>query len=301
MGAPAETPNPTALAKSILRNEADTELILEDELVWRLFPEEMERLKKEFEKRAQEKGGEPPAFIIAPTYMKLYWLAMCLKKLKKFEYARKILNRAREYVKKEVEHQRRQKWQIKIIQQRALCTYKDTYLSPDARLDNALDILKELQDLQPVPDQETLGLKGGIYKRKWEADGNKQFLEMSLSYYYQGYKKGIADDYGYTSINAAYVLDLLANIVLEEAEVTGGPYTSATKCIRLARKIRGEIKRELDTLSKADPGLLDEWWFLTTLAEACFGRQDADCSTGAIQPYRGRGCLRLEGDDRAAG
>lgn len=250
MSAPAQTYNPTTLARLILRNQS-TEMVLTDNLVKQMFAAEIEEL-----------DGENPA-----AFMKLYWLAMCLKKVKQFAYARKILFRAQRLA---IEENVRQEWLIKIIQQRALCTYKDAYLSPDQRLDSALAVLKELSPLQPVPDQETLGLKGGIFKRKWEADGNKQHLEVSLSYYRQGYEQGMGD--GYTAINAAYVLDLLANLELEEAAAAGSLHARAKERIGEALEIRQAVKLALDELFKERPEYAEEWWFLSTRAEASFGR-----------------------------
>jgi hypothetical protein len=61
-------------------------------------------------------------------------------------------------------------------------------------------------------DQETLGLAGAIYKRLWELSAQERHLATSLAYYYRGYEQGVESDYGYTAINAAFVLDLLADI-----------------------------------------------------------------------------------------
>ncbi|MHC4623107.1 MAG: hypothetical protein ACYS4W_04320, partial [Planctomycetota bacterium] len=38
----------------------------------------------------------------------------------------------------------------------------------DSRLDLALEILQECENLGETEDQETLGLAGAIFKRKWE-------------------------------------------------------------------------------------------------------------------------------------
>jgi predicted acylesterase/phospholipase RssA len=255
MSTPANQYNPTTLARRILRNESP-EMVLEDNLVREIFAAELEGLDAE----------ESPA-----TFMKLFWLAMCLKTVKQFEYARKILFRAQRLA---VEENAAQEWLIKIIQQRSLCTYKDAYLPPDERLNTALAVLKELRPLQPVPDQETLGLKGGIYKRKWEADGNKQHLEVSLSYYRQSYELGMGNGYG--AINAAYVLDLLANLELEEATETGSQYLRAEERIEEAQAIRRAVKAALDKMVEESPEYAGEWWFLSTRAEADFGREEFD-------------------------
>lgn len=248
--------DPVALAKRILRNEVAEE-VLPDSLASRMFTEEPEVMRW---RESKEKDS-------LPVYKKLYWLAMCLKKVKQFGYARKILNRAQS---KDVP----QKAKIKIMQQRALCTYKDTYLPASERLDAALSVLSELKQIQPQADEETLGLYGGIYKRKWEMDGTKQHLERALAYYQQGFSQGIADSFGYTSINAAFILDLLANAELEAAFESGTDSQAARDKMAEAKKIRGEIKGTLQHLLAHKSTLGEDWWFLTTLAEACFGREE---------------------------
>jgi hypothetical protein len=70
------------------------------------------------------------------------------------------------------------KLRIKVAQQRALCTYKDPDLLSDERLDTALQILKEGDDLGRTTDRESLGLAGAIYKRKWELTGQERDLEQ---------------------------------------------------------------------------------------------------------------------------
>jgi len=97
-----------------------------------------------------------------------------------------------------------------IGQQLALCTYKDPDLPVDGRLNEARRILEEIGDLDTTTNQETLGLTGAVYKRLWEVSARKEYLERSLTFYQRGYEQGIASDQGYTGINAAFVLDLLA-------------------------------------------------------------------------------------------
>jgi hypothetical protein len=66
-----------------------------------------------------------------------------------------------------------------LAQQHALCTYKN----PDAplidRLDDALSILEEEINLRTTIDQESLGIAGAIFKRKWQADGDKEHLDQT--------------------------------------------------------------------------------------------------------------------------
>jgi hypothetical protein len=133
-----------------------------------------------------------------------------LKAEKAFGYARKLLQQA--CLRPELgQDQKLRTWRI---QQQALCTYKDVDLSPEDKFDRALAILNRLGDVRTTTDQETLGLVGAIHKYKWEVYGQKQDLEHSLAFYLRGYRLGVAPDYGYSAINAAFVLDLLASLDL---------------------------------------------------------------------------------------
>jgi predicted acylesterase/phospholipase RssA len=192
-----------------------------------------------------------------------------LKGEKAFDYARRILARARSDPKLK----NRAELAKKLAQQHALCTYKDPNLSAEIRFDDALEILWEVEELSTTRDQETLGIAGAIYKYKWEAYGQKQYLESALAYYFRGYQEGSEHDYGYTGINAAYVLDLLANIESTEAKKTG----IASKAVRSrrqeARGIREDlVSKLLHILEDTENQWLEKkWWFLVTVAESYLG------------------------------
>lgn len=152
-------------------------------------------------------------------------------------------------------------------QQQALCTYKDPDLPADARLDRALAILDRADPMETTASQETLGIAGAIHKAKWGLDGQRGHLEDSLAYYRRGYQQGVARDHGYTALNVAYVLDLLAG---------GGAHAAAEQRVSLraeASRIREEIVVALRGLLEQPQNewLRSQWWFLVTLAEACFG------------------------------
>ena len=168
---------------------------------------------------------------------------------------------------------------LEVYQQSALCTYKDPDLQADARLDRALEILRQSsEDINTTTDQETLGIIGSIYKRKWELDNQKQQLERSLNYYQRGYAEGPAHDQGYTGINAAYVLDLLAHQEEEEAKNAKVVSDIAAGRRKEARKIRAEIIKQVAPLVD-NPGtdwLHGKWWFYSTVAEAYFGMGEYD-------------------------
>ena len=136
------------------------------------------------------------------------------------------------------------------------------------KFDSALEILKSLDNLDLkskdcTKDQETLGQVGAIFKRKWELTSQTAYLETSMAYYAHGYAQGVSKDYGYTGINTAFVLDLLAGMEANEAD--------ALAKADHARKIREDIVAVV-------PGLVDpkEWWYPVTIAEAYFGLRRYD-------------------------
>ncbi len=188
-----------------------------------------------------------------------------LKEEKDFTYARRILARAA----KDERIFEDKKLRLAIHQELALCTYKDADLPADERLDRALAVLREVEDTSETKNQETLGLTGAIYKRKWEIDNQKSQLERSLLYYLRGYREGVAQDRGYTGINAAFVLDLLAHEEEEEAKKANLKSEMATGRRAEARAIREEIVKQVEPL--ADQPENNAWWFYSTLAEAHFG------------------------------
>jgi predicted acylesterase/phospholipase RssA len=199
-----------------------------------------------------------------------------LKKERAFGLARKILDRYA--VKPEVKQHPDLKLRLKFAQKRSLCTYKDPDLSVDDRLDRALGILEEVDPLEVSKDQETLGQAGAIYKRKWELNGSAAHLETSLAYYLRGFNEGVVKDFGYTAINAAFVLELLAETA-ESGALSAAASSELAKARRQqAKTIREDIVKVLPELPKqADKTWLNnEWWFLVTLGEACFGLEDYD-------------------------
>ena len=135
------------------------------------------------------------------TPAKMLQLAKRAIEDQQFGLGRRLLRRAREA---EIPPAQRT-W---ARQQHAFCTYKDPDVPVSARLRKALQILEDGDDLDSTVDQETLGIAGAIYKRKWEATTRISDLEQALEYYQRGSQQGVGDD-GYTAINAAFVLDLL--------------------------------------------------------------------------------------------
>ena len=161
-----------------------------------------------------------------------------------------------------------------IAQKRALSTYKDTNLNREKALDLGLEILGEEFDLAKTRNQETLGIAGAIFKRKWETAGIKVDLEQSLVYYNRGFNVGIEGDDGYTAINAAYILDLLAYLEQKQAAKLGGSSSVASKRRQDAEKIREKIIKHLSVSIKSlenETPDINNYWPIATLAEAYFG------------------------------
>jgi len=219
------------------------------------------------ERRAQEITGD-----VAASPAEVLDLEKVLRGGRRFGLARKILER----IKDHADVVRDPKLRLKVAQKLALCTYKDADLPADQKLDDAERVLQAADDLKTTTDQETLGLAGAIHKRKWEQTAQERYLETSLAYYYRGYEQGVAKDYGYTSINAAFVLDVLAD--LENVESQPAPLAAATGTQRraLAKRVRMDIVEALPDLTNqpSNGWLKDTWWFLVTLGEAYFGLGD---------------------------
>ena len=236
----------------------------------------------------------------APEVAARIKLAVAMKGEMAFGHARKLLAEARELLQ--------QRWspdlrnlEAKARQQHGLCTYKDVDLPPGDRLDEALRILDGtdplavpgVEGLRTTVDPETLGIAGAVHKAKWKYDAQRAHLERSLYYYDRGYREGrvgdragIAADDGYTAINAAFILDLLAFL---EADDLGPDDRSIAERRAQARIIREQI---LATL----PGVADEetraqWWYAATLAEAEFGLGRFEETADELLAFLGDGPL----------
>jgi len=217
-------------------------------------------------------GGSAPAAAFA--------LVKKLKRHNLFDFSCRILALARKKPTNDPDLRRL------LAQQHALCTYKN----PDAplveRLEDALRLLEEEEDLGKTKNQETLGIAGAIFKRRWQADGRKENLETSFEYYRRGFDEGANNDAGYTGVNAACVLDLLADIETRQAVRTGGNASQARDRKPQANAIRREVIKALLAMrekeQKQDPPPKPEdrfdvnWWYVATLAEAYFGLEEFD-------------------------
>ena len=161
-----------------------------------------------------------------------------------------------------------------IAQQLALCTYKDQDLHVDIKFDSAMSILQKSVDLADTEDPETLGIVGAIHKYKWDALGQKQDLETALAYYRRGHEADVKQGYpclGYPGINAAYVPDRLASTEESEARRRGYLAPDAQRDRDSVHEIRLDLVGKLVPLSAVNGTLLQDWWYLVTVAEGYFG------------------------------
>jgi predicted acylesterase/phospholipase RssA len=194
-------------------------------------------------------------------------LVKSLQKESRFDLARGLLVKIRETGEADPWFRRQQ----------AVCTYKDEDLPLARRLDQALEVLRDGEDLRTTTSQEALGIAGAIFKRKWEVDTQKGHLERALVYYRRGYEQGIAGptadgelDEGYTAINTAFLLDLLADVEIREAASAGAASDAAADSRRReARRIREDIVQTLGTYLEDRKRW--NWWNVATMGEACLG------------------------------
>lgn len=195
-------------------------------------------------------------------------LAEKLKKEKQFSFARRVLGRAR---KKPIGDP---KLELKLVQQHALCTYKDPDTPRHDALESAWNILREGADLDHTDVKETLGIAGAICKRQFELADQRHYLEKSLHYYERGYHSDHEQrDFGYNGINAAFVHDYLAFLedkVVENSEAAERHRGAAREIrLHLLTDIDKQVQDSLAETSDWDPRT--EWWLPATLAEACLG------------------------------
>ena len=209
----------------------------------------------------------------AATPAEMLQIAKGLKQEMRFGLARRLLTRASNHENIESDKALKET----IVQQLALCSYKDEELPLDDRLDRALKRLEKVADFKTTTNQETLGLLGSIHKRKFEVDTQRKNLERSLHYYMRGYKLGPQGDQGYTGINAAFVLDFLASLEEEELEENQASPTAENRR-KEAQEIRKDIVEKVGALI-VDPQhewVADQWWYYATMAEAHFGLKNYD-------------------------
>jgi len=166
---------------------------------------------------------------------------------------------------------------ITIHQQLALCTYKDEDLLPATRYADALAILENVGLRDPANrNAETLALGGAVYKRLWEYRGRLEYLYEALALYQAAYERNPQDDCGYGGVNAAFILDLLAERHRAGARRTGIAAPEVERLAAQARVLRTRLVQDLTRRVEADPALQTQYWFAVTLAEVHYGLGEYD-------------------------
>lgn len=157
----------------------------------------------------------------------------------------------------------------RIKQQLVLATYKDTDLPSPHRLHEALDLLGGAFDLETTTNTETLGLAGAIYKLMWQDGGQRLHIEKSYSFYRRAHDLAPVDD-GFVSVNAAYMLDVLAS--QEKRGIEPIRSDEVERRFAEAEHIREELIERLQAQGgPADPDPENAWWYWASLAEAALG------------------------------
>ena len=217
----------------------------------------------------------------------LFELAMRLRAAYRFRYARQLLSLARRgNVPAHPEHGLDDARFARVLrQQHAHCTYKDPDLPADLRLDRALAILADGEDLATTTDPDTLTLAGASWKRKWELESDRAHLERALSYYERSHHAASAQQgfvaaltAAHAAVNVAFVLDLLAAERPDRDRHDGtGAATARADVCRMLRPYFEQPDRIPDT---------DRWWFHLTFAEAALGLDRYDDAAIALARAR---------------
>ena len=142
-----------------------------------------------------------------------------------------------------------------LCRQEALLTSKDPELDAATRHDEALTLLANvfgfIENTELAGDGETLGIAGGICKRRWNDLGQLKDLVRAAEFYERAAQSEFGDD-AYPHINAAFIEDLLAAAGDRPAERR-----------ERAKKLRERIQKDLPVSGT--------WFNAATRAEALFG------------------------------
>lgn len=211
-----------------------------------------------------------------------------LKAASKFYQASKVLQHARIRLQRnplsETDYADEKWWQavsakdeIWIVQQLALCTYKNEEIPARKRLDQAMALLEEIGLRNSFnTNTETLCLGGAVHKYKWQQFGQAEDLHESLSFYLSAFERDPHQDMGYGGINAAFILDLLADRASRIAYRSGTSTDEASHLKKRASDLRQQIIEKVSIWLGQNQSLTGEqrFWHQLTLAEAHFGLEE---------------------------
>ena len=156
-----------------------------------------------------------------------------------------------------------------IIQQLALATYKNAQPTARQALEEARDILSQL-DPAASHDTESVGLWGAVHKRLYELTQDRAYLDAAIAAYEKGFY--LRNDY-YNGINAAFLFNVRASL---------SPPADAIADFVLAQRIRRQLIGICEGLLAPGRRLEDEYWVRATLAEAWLGLGEAQKSQEAL-------------------
>lgn len=210
----------------------------------------------------------------------------------RFYQARQLLNHVRDKYRSIRQFQSEStetKWwqtdaaqdEVWVTQKQAFFIYKNPELPPRTRFNDALSLLEEigLRDSTNL-NAETLGLGGAAYKRKWQHFGQLEDLIEALFFYRAAFERNPQQDMGYGGINAALILDILADrakriarrsgIKLDESKANN--FSAQAAAIRQDMVLQIPVwQTELEHLPKSG-----HFWPQITFAEIYFGLQQYD-------------------------
>jgi len=223
----------------------------------------------ELDLRSTDTVRAPPLLPVADRQSFEYYerIYEYLKHKSAFGFAREVLQKAQAATG---EDPARALW---LAQQAALCTYKDTSLPTDTRLQAALEILKAPPchlDAPECRNPETLGLGGAIYKRMWEMDRSLRTLTRALSYHRRSFEamleRRMAPDYdggAFAGSNLSHLHELIA------CESDASAIEDRRRHIEAANDIRKQLIVNLTGMQASAE--LDQrpisWWIAATLLE----------------------------------
>lgn len=167
--------------------------------------------------------------------------------------------------------------EVWVVQQLALCTYKNEEIQARKRFDQALVLLEEIGLRNPSnTNTETRRLAGAVYKRKWQQFGQTEDLYESLSFYRDAFERDPQDDMGYGGVNAAFILDLLADRANSIARRSVAPANEAARLKGQAKNLRQQMVEQIPTWQNQAKNFDEEafFWHLVTIAEIYFGLED---------------------------
>ncbi len=169
------------------------------------------------------------------------------------------------------------KEEVWIIQRLAFCKYKNDEIPARKRLEEAFGLLESIGLYDSSnKNTETLCLGGAACKIKWQQFGQIEDLYESLSFYRAAFERNPQQDMGYGGVNAAYIMDILAERASRIAHRSNTPSQEVQRLKEEADTFRQQIIATVPAWLEQDQSIIEEYrfWHLLTLAEAHFGLKE---------------------------